>query len=232
VAYVPANSVTGTTTIDYTGYDSDGFAFSGKVQITISGTAVNPTLKKSRYFGDVDEAYSWAVDYIDTLNQNGIITGSTGEDGKKHFYPSAKIKRGEFMLLLYKALNLQSSTGSGNFSDVTKGEYYYDAIAAAKALGIAQGSDNKFYPNASITREDTMVLALRAMSKSGSGIAAGDVSTLSAYSDNNAIDSYAKDAIAALIKAGIITGSDDNKIHPMESITRAEAAAIIYRIKY
>jgi len=235
VAYVPATSATGTTTINYTGYDTQGFAFSGKVQISISGTGettVDPTLKKSKYFGDVDEAYSWAVDYIDTLSQNGIITGSTGEDGKKHFYPSAKIKRGEFMLLLYKALNLQATAGTGNFSDVAKGEYYYDAIAAAKALGIAQGSDNKFYPNSSITRQDTMVLALRAMSKSGSGVAAADVSTLSAYGDNNVIDSYAKEAIATLIKAGVITGSDDNKIHPMESITRAEAAAIIYRIKY
>lgn len=232
VVYVPATSATGTATIDYTGYDTAGFAFSGKVQITTSGTAVNPTLKKSQYYGDVDEAYSWAVDYIDTLSQNGIITGSTGLDGKKYFYPAAKIKRGEFMLLLYKALNLPASTGTGNFSDVAKGEYYYDAIAAAKALGIAQGSDNKFYPNSSITREDTMVLALRAMNKSGSGVAAADINTLSVYSDKSIISDYAKDSLAALIKAGIITGSDDNKIHPMESITRAEAAAIIYRIKY
>ncbi len=231
VVYVPGSGTAGTT-IDYTGYDTDGFAFSGKVQITVSGTAVNPTLKKSQYYGDVDEAYSWAVDYIDTLSQNGIITGSTGLDGKKYFYPAAKIKRGEFMLLLYKALNLPASTSTGNFSDVVKGEYYYDAIAAAKSLGIAQGSENKFYPNASITREDTMVLALRAMNKSGSGVAAADTNTLSVYSDKNIISDYAKDSIAALIKAGIITGSDDNKIHPMESITRAEAAAIIYRIKY
>ena len=235
VAYVPASSATGTTVINYTGYDNQGFAFTGKVQITFSGTGVaatDPTLKKSQYFGDVDEAYSWSVDYIDKLYQAGIITGSTGEDGKKHFYPSAKIKRGEFMLLLYKALNLQPAAGTTNFSDVAKGEYYYNAIAAAKALGIAQGSDNKFYPDSSITRQDTMVLALRAMSKSGSGVAAADISTLSTYGDNNVIDSYAKEAIAALIKAGIITGSDDNKIHPMESITKAEAAAIIYRIKY
>ncbi|MDD3168986.1 MAG: S-layer homology domain-containing protein [Eubacteriales bacterium] len=232
VVYVPAGSVAGITTIDYTGYDTEGFAFSGKVQITTNGAAVNPAIKKSKYYGDVDEAYSWAVDYIDTLSQNGIITGSTGMDGKKHFYPAAKIKRGEFMLLLYKALNLPAGTGTGNFADVAKGEYYYDAIAAAKALGIAQGSDNKFYPNASITREDTMVLALRAMNKSGAGVAAADVSMLSGYSDRYVISDYAKESVAALIKAGIITGGDDNKIRPMESITRAEAAAIIYRIKY
>lgn len=239
IAFVPSSSASGTTTIDYTGYDTEGAAFKGKVQITVSGTGgtttpTTPTtgLKKSAYFKDVDEAYSWAVDYIDKLYQDGVVAGSTGTDGAKRFNPDTKIKRGEFMLLLVKALNLPTNTSAGSFSDVAKGDYYYDAIATAKYLGIAQGSDNKFYPNSSITREDAMVLAMRAMNKSGTTVAAGDVNSLTVYSDNYLIDSYAKDAIAALIKAGIITGSDDNKIHPMESISRVQAAAIIYRIKY
>jgi hypothetical protein len=236
IAYVPASSASGTTTINYTGYDTSGYAFTGKIQISINGTGTTTTpatgLKKSTYFKDVDEAYSWAVDYIDKLYQDGVVAGSTGTDGAKHFYPETKIKRGEFMLLLVKALNLQTNTSAGNFSDVVKGDYYYDAVATAKYLGIAQGSDNKFYPNSSITREDAMVLAMRAMNKSGSGLAAGDAGSLTVYSDNYLIDSYAKDAVAALIKAGIITGSDDNKIHPMENISRVQAAAIIYRIKY
>ncbi|MEL7655490.1 MAG: S-layer homology domain-containing protein, partial [Bacillota bacterium] len=231
VAFVPASNASGTTAIEYTGYDSQGFAYTGKVQITISasgtatGSAVYTNLKKSQYFSDVDEAYSWAVDYVDTLYTSGVITGSTGEDNTKHFYPSSKITRGDFILFLTRALNLQTNTSAGNFTDVTQGSYYYEAIATAKAMGIALGSENKFYPNASITREDAMVLALRAMNKSGSGVAAGDINTLSAYSDKNVISDYAQEAVAALIKAGIITGSDDNKIHPMESMTRIQAIA-------
>lgn len=237
IAFVPASGASGTATVSYTGYDNSGYAFTGKVQIAINGTGSAVTvpttgLKKSTYFKDVDEAYSWAVDYIDKLYLDGVVAGSTGTDGAKHFYPASKIKRGEFMLLLVKALNLQTNTSAGNFSDVVKGDYYYDAVATAKYLGIALGSENKFYPNSSITREDAMVLTMRAMSKSGSGLAAGDTGSLTVYSDNYLIDSYARDAVAALIKAGIITGSDDNKIHPMESISRVQAAAIIYRIKY
>lgn len=232
VAYVPASNSTGTATIQYTGYDSEGSAFKGTVQIILSGTATPTTgLKKSKYFKDVDEAYSWSVDYIDSLYASGIIAGTTVDGNTKNFSPASKITRGEFMLLLYRALNLQANTTSGNFSDVAKGSYYYDAIATAKALGIAQGTDNKFYPNTSINRQEAMVLAYRALNKSGKTIAAGDVSSLTAYGDNNVIDSFAKESIAALIKSGIITGSDDNKIHPMENITRAQSAAIIYRIK-
>jgi len=233
VAYVPASNATGTTTIAYTGYDSEGSAYKGTVQINLSGTATTPTtgLKKSKYFKDVDESYSWAVDYIDSLYNSGIIAGTTVDSSTKNFSPASKITRGEFMVLLYRALNLQVNTSAGTFSDVAKGNYYYDAIVTAKALGIAQGSDNKFNPNSSISRQEAMVLAYRALNKSGKTVAAGDVSSLSTYGDNNVIDSYAKESIAALIKAGIITGSDDNKIHPMESITRAQSAAIIYRVK-
>ncbi len=234
VAFVPASSATGTATINYTGYDTNGAAFSGKVLINIGGTAVtnpNTGLKKSKYFIDVDESYSWAVDYIDSLYTSGIVAGTSSSGNTKIFNPASKITRGEFMVLLYRALNLQANTSAGNFVDVVKGSYYYDAIATAKALGIAQGADNKFKPDSTISRQDAMVLAYRTLSKSGKAVTPGDVSLLSAYSDSYVIDDYAKEAIASLIKSGIITGSDDNKIHPMESITRVQAAAVVYRVK-
>ena len=233
VAYVPSAGATGTTTISYTGYDVQGSAFSGKVQVNIGGAATNPVtgLIKSKYFQDVDEAYSWAVDYVDSLYTAGIVSGTGSSGGTKLFNPATKITRGEYMVLIFRALNLQTNTSAGNFADVVKGSYYYDAIATAKALGIAQGSENKFLPNSTISRQDAMVLAYRALSSSGKAVTPADTSLLTAYSDNYVIDSYAKESIAALIKAGIITGSDDNKIHPMESITRVQAAAIVFRVK-
>lgn len=229
VAYVPAANATGTTTINYTGYDTEGSAFSGKVVVTIGGTA---TLKKSQYFSDVTTDYSWAVDYIDKLYQAGIVTGSNGTDGKKYFYPASKITRADFLLLLCRVLNVSSSSATGNFSDVAQGSYYYDAVAAAKALGIAQGSDNKFSPNAIITREDAMVLALRALTVTGNSPASGNVSDLYSYTDYGTVSSYARESIASLIKAGIITGGDDGLLRPKSSLTRTESIAIIYRIKY
>ena len=237
VAFVPISEPSGTSAISYTGYDTEGRAFTGEVEITYttasdSSAGNTETLKKSQYFGDVTEAYSWAVDYIDGLYDTGVVTGSTDADSTaKLFHPSYNITRGDFVLLLYRTLNLKSDSAAENFSDVTAGSYYYDAIAAAKALGIAQGTDNYFYPDATITREDAMVLALRAMNAGGSTVTAGSTGDLSAYSDQAQISDYASEAIASLIKAGIITGNTDGKIYPKSSITRAEAAAIIYRIK-
>ena len=231
VAFVSASSSTGTYTIKYTGYSTSGASFTGEVNITLAaGTGTSGT--SSQYFSDVSGNYSWAVKYVDTLYSTSVISGSTASDGTKRYNPGTAITRGDFMLYLVKALNLYSASASGNFSDVAAGSYYYDAIATAKALGIAQGTDNKFYPNATITREDAMVLALRAMNISGNAVSSGSLSDLSSYPDNALISSYAKEAVAALIKAGIITGSSDGKVYPKNTITRAESAAMLYRIKY
>lgn len=52
-----------------------------------------------------------------------------------------------------------SVSGGDNFKDVPAESYYAQAISSAKALGIAQGgSDGRFNPSASLTREDAMVL--------------------------------------------------------------------------
>lgn len=233
VSFVSAGSSAGTYTIKYTGYDEDGGSFTGEVNITVTaGTGTPGSGSSSVYFSDVNGNYSWAVKYVDTLYSTSVITGGTSSGGPNKFNPGTAITRGDFMLYLVKALNLYSGSASGNFSDVAAGSYYYDAIATAKALGIAQGSSNKFYPNSTITREDAMVLALRAMNLSGHSVASGSTSDLYSYADNGSVSSYAKEAVATLIKNGVVTGSSDGKIYPKSTISRAESAAVIYRIVY
>ncbi|HWQ77939.1 MAG TPA: S-layer homology domain-containing protein [Anaerovoracaceae bacterium] len=235
VSFVSAGTAAGTYTIKYTGFGADGGSFTGQMKITVTaktgtGTAT-PAGIGSQYFSDVTADYSWAATFIDNLYSTGIVKGITATDGTQHYSPASKITRADFLLLLCRALNVTSSTTAGNFSDVAAGSYYYDALAAAKALGIAQGSDNKFNPNAIITREDAMVMALRAMTVTGNSPGAGNVSDLYAYKDYGTVSTYAREGVGALIKAGIITGSD-GQLRPKSSLTRAESAAIIYRIKY
>ncbi|MDD4564881.1 MAG: S-layer homology domain-containing protein [Eubacteriales bacterium] len=236
VAFVPANNVSGTVTIDYTGYDVNGLSYSGKIQIQLSSagttTPTQPgTLVSSKYFKDVDTSYSWAVPYIDSLYEAGIIAGTTSSNDKKLYEPASRVKRGDFMLILYRALNFKTSSTTTSFADVPANSYYYTAVQTAKALGIAQGTNNKFKPESYITREDAMVLALRAMNITSTTIPSGEISSLTGYADYLAISDYSKSAVAALVKAKIITGSDDNKLYPQGNLTRAQISAIIYRLK-
>jgi hypothetical protein len=215
VTFVPATGFTGTVTIPYTGYTSNGTTFTGKIVISVVDTSVNP-------FTDMG-SYTWAKDAVSYLYSYNIVEGSGGK-----FRPADKMSRGDFTLMIARAFDL-SYNGTGNFSDVEPGSYYFNAIGAAKALGIVTGSGGTFDPDASLTRQDAMVIIYRALSAVGEPLAAGNAGNLSAFTDADEISSYAVSATSALVKAGIITGSS-GLLHPKDQITRAEMAVILYRI--
>ncbi|HHW00656.1 MAG TPA: S-layer homology domain-containing protein, partial [Clostridiaceae bacterium] len=50
------------------------------------------------------------------------------------------------------------------------------------------------------------------------------------FTDEAEISGYAKEAVAAIQKAGIIKGTGDGRFAPKNNATRAEAAVIIYRL--
>ena len=220
VAFVPYKDYNGTVTVKYTGWNTDGDSFTGTVKITVTPVA-EPT---SSYFKDVTSNYSWASTSIYYLFEKGVVTGTGGGN----YSPAQNMIRGDFMLMLYRALNF-NATSMSNFSDVPAGSYYYTAIGTAKALDIAKGYDGLFMPNAAITREDAMVLVARALKVNGNTLAAGSISDLSIFKDKDSVSDYAVSSVAALVKAGIIEGSN-SYLYPKANVTRAEMAVILYRV--
>jgi hypothetical protein len=216
--------------------ETSGSPVSGTVGA--SGGSVNPVVvigeeeaplanieTKSKYFDDVPEKdWPWAVDAIDYLYEAGVVNGTA----PRTYTPASPITRGDFMLMLVRAFDLKATT-AGNFQDVPLDSYYYDAIAIAKILGIAKGDGLNFNPRASVTRQDAMVLTARTLQSVGSPLPAASQSVLLPFPDNAKIAEYAKDAVAALVQSGIITG-DGTGINPLGNTSRAEMAVILYRI--
>lgn len=221
ITFMPYKDYYGTVTIKYTGYNVDGVSFTGSVKVEVISM---PETEGSLYFKDVTTTYSWAASYIDYLFEKGIVNGT----GNNNYSPSSNVTRGDFMLMLYRALKL-SGTDRGNFSDVPKDSYYYRAIAIAKSLGIAKGYGDNFMPQAGITREDAMVLVDRALTTIGKKLTAGKASDLSAFKDRNSVSDYAVTSVATLVKAGIIQGSN-SYLNPKSMISRAEMAVILYKV--
>ncbi len=218
VSFVPAPGYTGTVTMTYTGYSTNNASYTGKITVTVSEA------DGSSFFSDVGASYDWAADAIDALYQEGIVKGTSTDE----YSPAANISRGDFILMLHRALNFSGIPGS-MFSDVPADSYYYSAIAAAKAVGIAQGSSGTFRPDDPLTRQDAMVLIYRALEKTGHSLSDGKSSDLAGYSDTNKISGYALTAVATLVKDNIIQGSN-NQINPRGNMTRAEMAVVLYRI--
>ena len=184
------------------------------VSITSAGAPESP-------FTDLGN-YGWAKDSINKLYSLGIVKGVTATK----FAPGDNIKRGDFMLMLYRAYGLEAGLGDC-FADVPETAYYYEAIAAAKNLGIAKGDGVNFYPQREITRQEAMTLIYRTLTALGKDLSkySGD---LSVFPDSSLLASWAVDAVGALVGAGVINGAD-GKLNPNGNMTRAEMSASLCR---
>lgn len=200
------------------GGSSGGFSGGGA---TTPGTTTQPS--KSETFTDL-ENHAWAKDAIYTLKNKGIISGISDTE----FAPANNIKRGDFILILTKMLSV-NDTFTENFADVPESAYYYNAVGSAKAAGIAQGSGENFMPENSITRQDLITLAYRAFLAKGYITETDDTASLDAFADKDDISDYAGTAMASMVKAGIIQGSNGN-VNPKGFATRAEVAVMCARL--
>ncbi len=186
-------------------------------------TLSNPnTAENGEVFTDL-ENHVWAKDAIYSLKEKGIISGIS----ETEFAPGSNIKRGDFILILTRMLSVNDEF-TENFADVKVGTYYYNAIGSAKSAGIAKGSGENFMPENSITRQDLITLAYRAFLAKGYISEAADLSALAEFNDKDSISEYASTAMASMVGAGIIKGSDGN-VNPLGNATRAEVAALICR---
>lgn len=226
-ALIPAAGFTGTITLEYTAYSEDG---DEKRDGTISFKVTSKS--SSSVFSDVGTTYSWAADSVDFLYYEGIAQGSNNR-----YNPKANITRGDFMLMLYRAFladDHASDTITSNFTDVVKGtsdysQETYHAVGVAKALGIAQGTNNKYNPKANITREEAMTLIHRTLDKTNRDLDYSSNVSASSFKDYSKISTYAKTAIGDLVSHGVIVGSND-RVNPQNPITRAEMACILHRV--
>jgi hypothetical protein len=120
---------------------------------------------------------------------------------------------------------VQSYTAS-SFSDVATTDWYFASVQWAYKNGVAAGSDGKFNPNATITRQDIAVMLARYADKVASYTLPRTNSVVT-FTDSAKISSYASDAVTAMQQAGIISGNSDGSFAPTASATRAQAAKMV-----
>ena len=99
-------------------------------------------------------------------------------------------------------------------------------MTAAKT-GIVTGySDEIFGANDNITREDATVIIARVLKSLN--VCASEEGEYIPFIDEELISEYAKDAVFAMAKSGIVNGVSGNYFAPENNATRAEAAKLIY----
>lgn len=174
------------------------------------------TVGQTEYFGDLSTV-EWARESINALRLKGIVSG----DENGNFNPGRNVSRAEYVKMLVCALGMSGYESGLAFADVPEGAWYYDYVMTAAANGLVSGvGADSFGPDMNITRQDAAVIIYRA---AGLG-AAGDECDIA---DENEISDYAKDAVRALYKSGILSGVGDGRFAPKNNMTKAEAAVVI-----
>ncbi len=174
---------------------------------------------------DVSSDY-WARPFIQALAENNVISGFP--DGT--YRPNQPVTRAEFAALIQKAFSNQNRVrqlSAGGFSDVPANYWAAAAIQNAYETGFLAGyPGNVFRPNQEIPRVQGIVAL-----SSGLGLTGGDTSTLTTYyNDASAIPEYAVGSVAAATVSNLVVNYPDVKqLNPQQSLTRAEAAALLYQ---
>ena len=154
------------------------------------------------------KAYAWTFTPNDTHNY-AILTGTLVPyvDDGMDYIPGV----------------IGGNTGSFNFHDVSRFDYFYDAVKWAAENGIASGTSRyNFSPDAVCTRAQTVTFLWRA---AGSPLPRYRVSPFTDVQPND----YYYNAVLWAVEQGITTGLNATTFGPDVTVTRGQVATFLYR---
>lgn len=166
-----------------------------------------------------DMPTGWSRPAMEAAVANGLLKGDNGK-----LNPTGNLKRAEMAAFVARAFGAENTASLAGFTDVVEGAWYCTELSQAVQMGIVKGDKDKIRPNDYITRQEVFTALARAMK-----LEDGTAADLAAYPDAGAVASWAVPTVAAMVKAGYVTGSS-GKLNPASNITRQEFAQLMYNL--
>ncbi len=174
----------------------------------------------------------WAKDAVETLFDMTVIEASDcvkQKNGTLYYNPDLEMSRGEFAKLLVRWLGYDTSVYSGSFrleSNTSEALVPYINTALAYGLMSGRGTDANgvtiFDASAPIVRQEVFKVI---------GLLLPDKVQVITFTDKAEIEAWAYQGIERCVAAGILTGYSDGTVRPNATITRAELASLLTKIK-
>ncbi|MBR5613732.1 MAG: phosphodiester glycosidase family protein [Clostridia bacterium] len=205
-------------------YATNSFGYTS-FKTLISDTAV---LLQSPF---ADTAGHWAEGLLGYMHSAKIINGDP-TDGTLRFNPQKQMTRSEFSVMICNYLGLKTEDYENTnlpYSDLDGIPAW--ALPSFKALyaeGIVKGryvSDTESCadPLSTISRAEAATIVARTLP-------AGVFKSALTASDREDIPAWASDGVTTLISLGAMKGYEDGTLKPLNTLTKAEAAKILYSV--
>ncbi len=164
----------------------------------------------------------WYYKAVSRVKDLGLMTGYN--DGS--FKPRQELSRAECIALISRFCNDQPADAitSSGFKDVADDSWYMKYVAV-RGNEFGGAKDGYFHPDVPCTREDMAVSLYRAFGYIGYASTAG-------FNDSDQVSSeYPYQYAVSLMKTeGIMNGDEYGNFNPQKSLTRAEAAQILFNL--
>ena len=173
-------------------------------------------------FTDVSEG-DWFYDPVCFVYSQGLMTGTSATT----FEPNTSLSRAMLVAVLHR-LEGSPAASAGDFTDVSDGDWYAQAVNWAASVGVVNGmGDGTFQPNTAITREQMAAILRNYATYKGLDVTAAD--DLANYSDASSVSDWAKESIQWAVGSGLLGGYEDGTLRPQGTTTRAEVASVLQR---
>jgi uncharacterized repeat protein (TIGR02543 family) len=170
-----------------------------------------------------DTAGHWALAYIDFSTRSELFLG----DELGNFRPDEPMNRAMLATVLWRIAG--APDGGGRFDDVDAGDWFAAAVAWSSDSGVMIGTaGGLFDPYAPVTREQLCTAILRLVSRTGLSLT--DITKNPGFSDFDEVSPWAVDSMVRAIETGLLTGMPDGTLDPGAEATRAQIAAVLYRL--
>ncbi|MHA6481804.1 polysaccharide lyase [Paenibacillus sp. strain BS8-2] len=165
----------------------------------------------------------WAKAELTRAAELGIwVLPAEGET----FAPNKPVSRAEWVLMLVRALGLETSSKGTAFPDLSgQDAESKKAIAAAMQAGIINGfEDGTFRPDEEVTRAQMAVMLTRALK-----LTTNSVPSESLFADDRSLPAWARDSVYALSGQGVLRGRNGKAFAPADNTTFAEGIVALLR---
>lgn len=173
-------------------------------------------------YTDAAKISSWAINSVMKATTLGFMQGTSTENPK--FEPKRQLTRAEFAALVVKFAGVEPVLTDAGFKDVSKQDWYYGYVAAAKEKGLMSGvTETSFAPNQPITRQEMAAVLVRLKGLTDEN------APQAAIMDRDAVAAWAVPYVNVAYQKGLMTG-DNGKFNPQALVTREMAAVTIIRL--